>query len=101
LAFLAFMALDDFFKQKMAFADKDQAQLTCFQQSDVKTNCQTSFTNLNHCDHGVIHYLLKSQVSMISGKLKKNKNHFLKAEDYDKNYISFKVSTKYEPKAAT
>ena len=23
LAFLAFMALDDFFKQKMAFADKD------------------------------------------------------------------------------
>ena len=50
--------------------------------------------------NGVIHYLLKSQVSMISGKLKKN-THFLKAEDYDKNYFSFKVSTKYEPKAAT
>ena len=51
--------------------------------------------------HGVIHYLLKSQVSMISGKLKKKNTHFLKAEDYDKNYFSFKVSTKYEPKAAT
>ena len=49
LAFLAFMALGDFLKQKMAFADKDKAQLTCFQQSNVKTNCQTSFTNLNHC----------------------------------------------------
>jgi hypothetical protein len=47
------MALDDFFKQKMAFAVKDYAQLTCFQQSDVKTNCQTSFTNLNHCGIGI------------------------------------------------
>ena len=24
--------------------------MTCFQQSDVKTNCQTRFRNLNHCD---------------------------------------------------
>ena len=47
---LAFMALDDFLKQKMAFSDKNQAQLTCFQQSDVKTNFQTSFSNLNPCD---------------------------------------------------
>ena len=49
LAFLAFVALDDFLKQKLAFADKNQAQLTCFQQSDVKTNFQTRFSNLNHC----------------------------------------------------
>ena len=49
LAFLAFMALDDFLKGKMAFPDKNQAQLTCFQQSDVKTNFRTSFSNLNHC----------------------------------------------------
>jgi hypothetical protein len=52
LAFLAFMALDDFLEQKMAFSDKNQAQLTCFQQSDVKTNFQTSFSNLNHCVDG-------------------------------------------------
>jgi hypothetical protein len=38
LAFLAFVALDDFFKQKVAFADKDLAQLSCFQQPDVKIN---------------------------------------------------------------
>jgi hypothetical protein len=37
---LAFVALDKFFKQKLAFADKNQAQLTCFQQSDVKINFQ-------------------------------------------------------------
>jgi hypothetical protein len=29
LAFLAFVALDEFFKQKLAFADKNLAQLTC------------------------------------------------------------------------
>jgi hypothetical protein len=40
LAFLAFVALDDFFKQKLAFADNIKAQLTCFQQSDVKINFQ-------------------------------------------------------------
>ena len=49
---LAFMALDDFLKQKMAFADKNQAQLTCFQQSDVKTNCQTRSGILNQCVWG-------------------------------------------------
>ena len=38
LALLAFVALDDFFKQKLAFADKNQAQLTCFQQSHLKIN---------------------------------------------------------------
>jgi hypothetical protein len=37
---LAFVALDDFLKQKLAFADKIQAQLTFFQQSDVKINFQ-------------------------------------------------------------
>ena len=35
---LAFLALDNFFKQKMAFAGKNQALLTCFQQSDLKIN---------------------------------------------------------------
>jgi hypothetical protein len=38
LAFLAFVALDNFFKQNLAFSDKNQAFLTCFQQSDLKTN---------------------------------------------------------------
>ena len=33
---LAFVALDDFLKQKLTFAGKNWAQLTCFQQSDVK-----------------------------------------------------------------
>ena len=50
LAFLAFVALDDFLKQKLAFVDKIQAQLACFQQSDVKTNYQTRSGILNHCD---------------------------------------------------
>ena len=49
LAFLAFVALDDFLKQKLAFVDKIQAQLTCFQQSDVKTNYQTRSGILKHC----------------------------------------------------
>ena len=52
LAFLAFVALDEFFEQKLAFADKNQAQLTCFQQSDVKTNCQTRSGILNQCVWG-------------------------------------------------
>jgi hypothetical protein len=30
LAFSAFVDLDNFLKQKMAFVDKNQAQLTCF-----------------------------------------------------------------------
>ena len=51
-ASLAFVALDDFLKQKLAFVDKNQAQLTCSQQSDAKTNYQTRFSNLNHCDSG-------------------------------------------------
>ena len=38
LAFVAFVALDEFLKQKLAFADKNEAQLTCFQHSDVKNN---------------------------------------------------------------
>jgi hypothetical protein len=38
LAFLAFVALDNFFKQKLTFSDKNQAQLTGFQQSDLKIN---------------------------------------------------------------
>ena len=50
LAFLAFVAFDDFLKQKLAFFDKNQAQLTCFQQLDVKTNYQTRFSLLNHSD---------------------------------------------------
>jgi hypothetical protein len=50
LAFLAFVALDDFLKQKLAFVDKIQAQLTCFQQSDVKTNYQTRSGILKHCE---------------------------------------------------
>ena len=50
LAFLAFVALDDFLKQKLAFVDKIQAQMTCFQQSDVKTNYQTRSEILKHCD---------------------------------------------------
>ena len=50
LAFLTFVALDDFLKQKLAFADKIQAQLTCFQQSDVKTNYQTRSGILKHCE---------------------------------------------------
>ena len=50
LAFLAFVALDDFLKQKLAFVDKIQAQLTCFQQSDVKNNYQTRSGILKHCD---------------------------------------------------
>ena len=50
LAFLAFMALDDFLKQKMAFADEKLSTIDMFQQSDVKTNFQTSFSNLNPCD---------------------------------------------------
>ena len=49
LAFLAFVALDDFLKQKLAFVDKIQAQMTCFQQSDVKTNYQTRSGILKHC----------------------------------------------------
>ena len=49
LAFLAFVALDDFLKQKLAFVDKIQVQLTCFQQSDVKTNYQTRSGILKHC----------------------------------------------------
>ena len=52
LAFLAFVALDDFLKQKLAFVDKIQAQLTCFQQSDVKTNYQTRSGILKHCEKG-------------------------------------------------
>ena len=31
IGLLAFVVLDDFLKQKLAFADKNQAQLTCFQ----------------------------------------------------------------------
>ena len=54
LAFLAFVALDDFLKQKLAFFDKNQAELTCFQQSDVKTNYQTRSGILKHCDMWVI-----------------------------------------------
>ena len=50
MAFLAFVALDDFLKQKLAFFDKNQAELTCFQQSDVKTNYQTRSGILKHCD---------------------------------------------------
>ena len=50
---LAFVALDDFFKQKLAFVDKNQAQLTCFQQSDVKINYQTRSGILKHCDEWV------------------------------------------------
>ena len=50
LAFLAFVALDDFLKQKLAFVDKIQAQMTCFQQSDVKTNYQTRSGILKHCE---------------------------------------------------
>ena len=49
MAFLAFVALDDFLKQKLAFFDKNQAELTCFQQSDVKTNYQTRSGILKHC----------------------------------------------------
>ena len=52
LAFLAFVALDDFLKQKLAFVDKIQAQMTCFQQSDVKTNYQTRSGILKHCGQG-------------------------------------------------
>ena len=37
---LAFVALDNFLKQKLAFADKNSAQLACFQKSDVKINFQ-------------------------------------------------------------
>jgi hypothetical protein len=51
LAFFAFVALDDFLKQKLAFADKIQAQLACFQQSDVKTNYQTRSVILKHCEN--------------------------------------------------
>ena len=43
------MALDDFLKQKLAFADENQAQLTCFQQSDVKTNLRMRSGILNQC----------------------------------------------------
>ena len=50
---LAFLALDDFLKQKLTFVDKIQAQLTCFQQSDVKTNYQTRSGISKHCDSGV------------------------------------------------
>ena len=50
LAFLAFVALDEFFKQKLAFPDKNQAQLTCFYLSDVKTNLQTQSSILNQCE---------------------------------------------------
>ena len=32
------MRIDDFLKQKLALVDKNQTELTCFQQSDVKTN---------------------------------------------------------------
>ena len=53
LAFLAFVALDDFLKQKLAFVDKIQAQLTCFQQSDVKTNYQTRSGILKHCVYAI------------------------------------------------
>ena len=38
-------------KQKLAFADKNQAQLTCFQQSDVKTSFGSWLGILIHCDH--------------------------------------------------
>ena len=54
LAFLAFVALDDFLKQKLAFVDKIQAQMTCFQQSDVKTNYQTRSGILKHCVQGCL-----------------------------------------------
>ena len=54
LAFLAFVALDDFLKQKLAFVDKIQAQMTCFQQSDVKTNYQTRSGILKHCAHYIL-----------------------------------------------
>ena len=53
MAFLAFVALDDFLKQKLAFFDKNQAELTCFQQSDVKTNYQTRSGILKHCACGI------------------------------------------------
>jgi hypothetical protein len=36
LAFLAFVALDNFLKQKLGFADKNQAHLTHFQPSNLK-----------------------------------------------------------------
>ena len=48
---LTFVALDEFLKQKLAFADKNWAQLTCFQQSDVKTNFGWWLGFLIHCDH--------------------------------------------------
>ena len=53
MAFLAFVALDDFLKQKLAFADKIEAQLTCFQQSDVKTNLQMRSGILNQCEQQI------------------------------------------------
>ena len=34
LAFIGLLGLALFFKQELAFADKNWAQLTCFQQSD-------------------------------------------------------------------
>jgi hypothetical protein len=49
--------LDEFLKQKLAFVDKNQAQLTCFQHSDVKSKLQTRSGILNHCDIAPIsHY---------------------------------------------
>ena len=58
------MALDDFLKQKLAFVDKIQAQLTCFQQSDVKTNYQTRSGILKHCA------ILVSDVAVSNSALK-------------------------------
>jgi hypothetical protein len=60
LAFLAFVALDEFLKQKLAFADKNYPQLTFFQQSDIKINFQTRSSLLNHCVIvvGTLNYVL-------------------------------------------
>ena len=49
LAFLALVALDEFLKQKLAFVDKNLAQLTYFQHSDVKNKLRTRSVILNHC----------------------------------------------------
>ena len=46
------MRIDDFLKQKLALVDKNQTELTCFQQSDVKTNLRRWSGILIRCAMG-------------------------------------------------
>ena len=95
LAFLAFVALDNFLKQKLAFADKNQAQLACFQQSDVKINFQRWWGILDHCDSK--HYFcffLKNLICLLKHYFSLFSSNMI---CYSKFYVSFWLGSELMP----